>query len=148
MSSLPIFASTFEPRSGMSPRRLNSFVSGFQRLKGFIVSGRVPDLMERPKMKSDVVPGQNWKGGDFPAVSALASTQTFAKCTGKSENGMDRPCSCPEALSAMIGLTRGSKQSRYSDVIGVLCFGCDKMTSQSSALFMTCSIQNSFSGKL
>jgi hypothetical protein len=43
------------------------------------VSGRVPDLMERPKMKSDVVPGQNWKGGDFPAVSALASTQTFAK---------------------------------------------------------------------
>jgi hypothetical protein len=50
--------------------------------------------------------------------------------------------------SAMIGLTRGSKQSHYSDVIGVLCFGCDKMTSQSSALFMTCSIQNSFSGKL
>ncbi|SHH40942.1 hypothetical protein SAMN05444169_7308 [Bradyrhizobium erythrophlei] len=48
----------------------------------------------------------------------------------------------------MIGLTRGSKQSHYSDVIGVLCFGCDKMTSQSSALFMTCSIQNSFSGKL
>jgi hypothetical protein len=33
-------------------------------------------------MKSDVVPGQNWKGGDFPAVSALVSTQTFAKCTG------------------------------------------------------------------
>jgi len=82
----------------------------FSALKGFIVSGRVPDLMERPKMKSDVVPGQNWKGGDFPAVSALASTQTFAKCTGN--------------------------------------FGCDKMTSQSSALFMTCSIQNSFSGKL
>jgi hypothetical protein len=48
----------------------------------------------------------------------------------------------------MIGLTRGSKQSRYSDVIGVLCFGCDKMTSQSFALFMTCSIQNSFSAKL
>ncbi len=57
----------------------------FSALKGFIVSGRVPDLMERPKMKSDVVPGQNWKGGDFPAVPALASTQTFAKCTGKSE---------------------------------------------------------------
>jgi hypothetical protein len=84
-------------------------------------------------MKGDVVPGQNWKGGDFPAVSALASTQTFAKCTGKSKK---------------CGLTRGSKQSRYSDVIGVLCFGCDKMTSQSSALFMSCSIQNSFSGKL
>jgi len=46
------------------------------------VSGRVPDLMEWPKMKGDVVPGQNWKGGDFPAVSALVSTQTFAKCTG------------------------------------------------------------------
>src|SRR5439155_8872274 len=42
----------------------------FSALKGFIVSGRVPDLMERPKMKSDVVPGQNLKGGDFPAVSA------------------------------------------------------------------------------
>jgi len=38
--------------------------------------------MEWPKMKSDVVPGQNWKGGDFPAVSALVSTQTFAKSTG------------------------------------------------------------------
>jgi hypothetical protein len=75
------------------------------------VSG--PYLMERPKMKSDVVPGQNWKGGDFPAVSALASTQTFAKCTGKSE-------------SATIGLTRGRKQSRYSEVIGVLCFDCDE----------------------
>ena len=87
-------------------------------------------------MKSDVVPGQNCKGGDFPAVSALVSTQTFAKCTGTSEN------------LHMIGLTRGSKQSHYSDVIGVLCFGCDKMTSQSSALFMTCSIQNSFSAKL
>jgi hypothetical protein len=62
----------------------------FSALKGFIVSGRVPDLMERPKMKSDVVPGQNWKGGDFPAVSALASTQTFAKCTGKSEKCHDR----------------------------------------------------------
>ncbi len=37
--------------------------------------------------------------------------------------------------SAMIGLTRGSKQSRYSDVIGVLCFGCDKMTSQSSCAY-------------
>jgi hypothetical protein len=49
----------------------------FSALKGFTVSGRVPDLMERPKMKSDVVPGQNWKGVDFPAVSALASTQTF-----------------------------------------------------------------------
>jgi hypothetical protein len=48
----------------------------------------------------------------------------------------------------MIGLTRGSEQSRYSDVIGVLSFGCDKMTSQSFALFMTCSIQNSFSAKL
>jgi hypothetical protein len=53
------------------------------------VSGRLLDLMERPKMKSDVVPGQNWKGGDF-AVSALASTQTFAKCTGKPETFHDR----------------------------------------------------------
>ena len=63
---------------------------GFSALKGFIVSGRVPDLMEWPKMKSDVVPGQNWKGGDFPAVSALASAQTFAKRTGKSEKCHDR----------------------------------------------------------
>src|SRR3981189_2829986 len=62
----------------------------FSALKGFIVSGRVPDLMERPKMKSDVVPRQNWKGGDRPAVSALASAQTFAKRTGKSEKCHDR----------------------------------------------------------
>jgi hypothetical protein len=47
-------------------------------------------------MKSDVVPGQNWKGGDFPAVSALASTQTFAKFTGKSENGMDGRAPAPK----------------------------------------------------
>ena len=77
-------------------------------------------------MKSDVVPGQNWKGGDFPDLREMYR----------------------QPKSAMIGLTRGSKQSRYSDVIGVLCFGCDKMTSQPSALFMTCSIQNSFSAKL
>ena len=61
----------------------------FSGLKGFIVSGRVRDLMERSKMKSDLVPGQNRKGGAFPAVSALASTQTFAKCTGKSGNCHD-----------------------------------------------------------
>jgi hypothetical protein len=86
-------------------------------------------------MKSDVVPGRNWKGGDFPAVSAPASTQTFAKCTGKSEKCHD-------------GLTRGSKQSRYSDVIGVLCFDCDEKALQPSALLLTCSIQTSFSAKL
>src|SRR5260221_2887345 len=71
----------------------------FSALKGFIVSGRVPDLMERPKMKSDVVPGQNWKGGDFPAVSALASTQTFAKGTGKSEKCHIRTWSATERAS-------------------------------------------------
>jgi hypothetical protein len=48
----------------------------------------------------------------------------------------------------MIGLTRGSKQSRYSDVIGVLCFGCDEKALQPSALLLTCSIQTTFSGKL
>jgi hypothetical protein len=48
----------------------------------------------------------------------------------------------------MIGLTRGSKQSRYSDVIGVLCFDCDEKALQPSALLLTCSIQTSFSGKL
>ena len=63
---------------------------GFSALKGFIVSGRVPDLMEWPKMKSDVVAGQNWKGGDFPAVSALVSTQTFAKCAGIRKPAHDR----------------------------------------------------------
>ena len=119
----------------MSPPAIKLICVGFSALKGFIVSGRVPDLMEWPKMKSDVVPGQNWKGGDFPAVSALVSTQTFAKCPGKSE-------------SAMIGLTRGSRQSRYSDVIGVLCFDCEEKALQPSALLLTCSIQTSFSGKL
>src|SRR3981081_842579 len=38
----------------------------FSALKGFIVSGRVLDLMERPKMKSDVVPGQNWRAATSP----------------------------------------------------------------------------------
>src|SRR5260370_37019021 len=53
----------------------------FSALNGFIVSGRVPALMERPKMKSDVVPCQTWKAGDFPTASALSSTKTFAQCT-------------------------------------------------------------------
>jgi len=75
-------------------------------------------MVEWPKMKSDVVPVRI-EGGGLPRVSALVSTQTFAKCAGIRN-------------LHMIGLTRGSKQSRYSDVIGVLCFGCDKMTSQSS----------------
>jgi hypothetical protein len=75
------------------------------------------------------------KGGDFPAVSALASRQTFAKSTGKYER-------------CHIGLTRGSKQSRYSDVIGVLCFDCDEKALQPSALLLTSSIQTSFSAKL
>jgi hypothetical protein len=48
----------------------------------------------------------------------------------------------------MIGLTRGSKQSRYSDVIGVLCFDCDEKALQPSALLLTSSIQTSFSAKL
>jgi len=56
------------------------------------VSGRLPDLMEKPKMKSDVVPGQNWKGGDFPAASALASTQTSRNVPAslKSSTGLNR----------------------------------------------------------